>query len=263
MAEVDFRGQAEKYRRLYRELWQRRIHGGVYPNHHFDTELPVLEVAAIINRSKSSEGGRAPQPHLADDLRREGFSASAAVDIMVKGLKDSGSDEVRRAIRERYLPALAEIPDEKIRVLALAALGQNAGLEEVSATAARLAPGPVLRNEVHVFDPQNADIGRVVAGIQKDPVVIIAEDSAHEQLLLGAGFIGEIINLNLYGGDIEKARRDAAASFPGYSPRFYRADQRRNWIGWLAGILERYNVTSLTVQEAAEIVDTFSVLRAA
>ncbi|MBI3333042.1 MAG: hypothetical protein HYZ93_03000, partial [Candidatus Omnitrophica bacterium] len=65
-----------------------------------------------------------------------------------------------------------------------------AGLEEIRSALMSFVPSSVRLGEVHIFDPENADVGRVVAALVKDPVVIIAEDAKQEELLLRYGFSG-------------------------------------------------------------------------
>ncbi|MBI3333347.1 MAG: hypothetical protein HYZ93_04575, partial [Candidatus Omnitrophica bacterium] len=120
------------------------------------------------------------------------------------------------------------------------------------------------------FDPENADVGRVVAALVKDPVVIIAEDAKQEELLLRYGFSGPgryIVRLDLYP-EVRVDREAVLRIYPelkSFSPRIYRASERGNLPAWLGGILERYNIPEsiLSLDQARRIVESLEALRAA
>jgi len=255
IAERDFRGQARKYRDLYRFLYQRRIHGGIIPNVHEGVELPVLEMASAINRADNSG-----QPHPADELKKEGFSYIAAQATLLKGLDQSPNEAFREVIRNRYLPSIARIQDPALQQ----ASNPKAGLEELSGWRT-FVPSSVQAQVVHVLDPANADVGLFLGKAQTDPVVILAAGAEEERALRRAGFVGENhIILVIHSFDSpQQARAAAAALFPAYSPRFYLEEQRAKLMLWLAWILERYDLTQLTVGQAATIVEALSVLEAA
>ncbi len=151
---------------------------------------------------------------------------------------------------------------------AVAEAQRAAVLTEVREGLGSFIPSAVKLEEAHVFDPQNADVGRVVAAlIGPDPVVIIARDPDHEADLLASGFGGLgrfLLRLDLYGS-IEEARADAAKRLSAFSPRFYRAQDRANLLSWLGGILERYNVPEslISLERAERMVRSLEALRAA
>jgi glycine hydroxymethyltransferase len=145
-----------------------------------------------------------------------------------------------------------------------------AGLEEGLGVLKELKPSTLQRWEVHIFDPETADVGRVVAAVQSDPVVIIAEDWEHQRELLNSGFVGEdriILQLDLHDNDIVKAREAAARLYRDlFSPQYYKAEQRGDRLMiWLAGVLERYDVPDsiLSLEGARQLVEQWERLRSA
>lgn len=118
------------------------------------------------------------------------------------------------------------------------------------------------RRVVHVVDPGNADLGFLLGKIQRDPVVIIAQNETQERAIHQAGFAGMTVNLELYR-DLGEARAVAAALYPEHAPFVYAGAERAKIRLWLAGVLERYEITFLTLDEALAIVGSLSIERAA
>ena len=302
VAERDFRGQPRGYRNVYRTMWQRVLHGGTIPDAHgeWDVELPVFEMSAAINRSISAR-----KSHSADELKAAGFSVQDANNALVVAIRDSVRPDFLHTVIDRFLPTLARIPDPKLQSDLLnrintaidsadiagnsdakgrliwaktnywKAVGQ-AGAEESIAEApkqtravlAEFSPSAISRRQIHIFDPINADLGLLVSAIQKDPVVIIAENETQERAIHQSGFLGMTVNQELYP-DLPAAREAALVlvrdnlEFSGFSPFYYTAEQRASWKIWLAGILEHYEITALSLDQAAQIVESLATLQSA
>lgn len=210
-------------------------------------------------------------------LIRQGELESAGADATAwyAGMAARTADGVLTP-QHRQLVGLPAEPEESVDVVSFPEQ-KAAGLEEGEAAVAlveetrdgllSLEPSDVELGEAHIFDPENADVGRLVSTvIGPDPVVIIARDSEHEEALLASGFGGVgrfIVRLDLYPGGIVEARAAAAKHFSAFSPRFYRVDQRNNLWGWLKGILERYKLSEeiLSVNRALRMVESLRALR--
>ncbi len=146
------------------------------------------------------------------------------------------------------------------------ARGPAVSVEEIPALL-RFPAGAVRHRQVLIFDPENGDVGRLAAALIADPVVIIAKDAEHEELLLKSGFSGRgryLARLDTFPS-IEKAREIVAKDFASYSPLYYTADQRQNLVVWLAGLLERYNIPDsiLSLDGAQDKLKSLEALRAA
>ncbi len=191
-----------------------------------------------------------PVPDAKSDLEREEFKVAFLNRLIAEAyLPEDTSASLRNSGELVGSPSMETRPPL-----------QEAGLEEVLAV-----PSAVQANVVHVLDPANADVGLFLGKTQQDPVVILAADSEEDRLLRHAGFVGDnrIVLLVSSFDSIKQARAAAAALFPTCSPRFYQEGERSKLKLWLAWVLERYDISGLTVEEAAAVIETLSVLKAA
>ncbi|MBI3615282.1 MAG: hypothetical protein HY211_02075 [Candidatus Omnitrophica bacterium] len=179
--------------------------------------------------------------------------------------------------RSLSLRALAEQIRHQLSPLSAAGLEEKAVVkgqkpvvptQEISKLL-QFPPGSEQRWQVHIFDPENADVGRLVAALIQDPVVIIARDEKQEKALLNSGFVGDdriVVRLDLRSNDIVKAREFSANLYRAlFSPQYYTAAQRQNLVVWLARILEIYNIPDsiLSLDGAQDKLKFLEALRAA
>ncbi|PIQ81901.1 MAG: hypothetical protein COV76_06520 [Candidatus Omnitrophica bacterium CG11_big_fil_rev_8_21_14_0_20_64_10] len=201
----------------------------------------------------------AQQKDFLEQLHRQ-LGRRPKIALLLTGQNRSKEDVAlaHEVYKERGLENLVQLEQNIPSIVA-------AGLEAGTALA-NLSGAAISRHEVAVVDPANADLALLLSRIQPadDPVVLITAGLEHEAAVLKAGFTGITLRGDLYES-IEQARAAAAALFAGYTPRFYRGDQRPNLLGWLAGLLERYNIPEslLSVQQAADILQALDPFRSA
>lgn len=195
---------------------------------------------------------------LKDAIHRHLFSRLTGDAAGLEGEKPGrGTGDRGRAIRDT-LPA----PD--VQAFLRGALGAN------------FRPSGVQHWQSHIFDPANADVGRLAAELLKEPVVIIARDAGHAQQLQASGFAVDerpdrkILNLEdeAFGGDIKRARERARQLFaPWFDPQYYRTEDRPRLLLtlWLPELLKQYNIPDsvLSLRKAEGMLRALAALRAA